>query len=107
QTSDGRYKITGTNEPSTWTKDVIKKINLAKEKGVASLWIIDNQFKDHVVSYKKAVVGGENLMGDPTDLLKTQIPVVFIAPIQDERLLGKKYKKVEKLKSKIDKTGKP
>jgi hypothetical protein len=107
QTTDGKYKISGTTEPSAWTKDVVKKINLAREKGVASLWIIDNQFKDRVVSYKKAVVGGENLMGDPTELLKNQIPVVFISPTQDERLLGKKYKKVEKLKSKIDNTGKP
>jgi len=78
-----------------------------REKGVASLWIIDNQFKDHVVAYKKAVVGGENLMGDPMEMLKNQIPVFFISPTQEERILGKKYKKIEKLKGKIDGTGKP
>ncbi len=107
QNRDGKYKISGTTDPSDWTKDITKKINLARDKGVASLWIIDNQFKDRVVSYKKAVLGSEKLMGDPADLLKDQIPVFFISPTQDERLLGKKYNKVEKLKNKIDNTGRP
>lgn len=107
QGADGIYKITGTNLPSSWTGDVMKKIELAKAKGVASLWIIDNQFKERVVKVKMAVAGGQTLMKDPQEVLSGQIPVVFVPVLQQERLLGKKYKKVEKLKNKIDKSGKP
>ena len=107
QASDGRYTITGTNKASAWTEDVTKKINLARDKGVASLWIIDNQFKDRLTKYKRAVMGGENLMGDPKDLLMNQIPVFFISLTQDERILGQKFRKIQKLKYKIDQTGKP
>ena len=107
QSSDGRYAITGTNKPSAWTEDVMKKIKLARDKGVASIWIIDNQFKDRIVKYKRAVLGGENLMGDPKELLMNQIPVFFIALAQDERLLGQKFRKIQHLKYKIDQKGKP
>ncbi len=107
QGADGLYKITGTDSPSSWTADVMKKIELAKTKGVGSLWIIDNQFKERVVKVKMAVSGGQTLMADPTAMLSNQIPVVFVPVMQQERLLGKKYKKVEKLKAKIDKNGAP
>jgi hypothetical protein len=107
QSKDGRYTITGTNKPSDWTQDIMKKIRVARDKGVASVWIIDSQFKDRVIEYKKVVYGHDMLMGRPEDLLKNQVPVFFISPLQEERLLGKKYSKVVKLKSKIDHAGKP
>lgn len=107
QGADGLYKITGTSDPSEWTTDITNKIDLAKKNGVASLWIIDNQIKDRIVEIKRMGFGGERIMGDPNEMLKNQIPVVFLSSMQDERVLGKKYKKVVKLKAKMDKTGQP
>jgi hypothetical protein len=103
----GIYKITGTKTPSRWSRDPMDKIKLAQQKGAASVWIMDSQFRDHVVEFKKYLIGNEQMMGKAEEILQNQIPHFFIPMTNDQRLLGKKFNKVKKLKNKIDRTGKP
>ena len=103
---NGIYKITGTKQPSAWSRDVMDKIALAQAKGAASVWIIDSQFKDHVVEFKKYFTMRDHVMGTPEEILSNHIPHFLIPISNDQKLAGKKYKKLKKLKSKIDKSGK-
>jgi Zn-dependent M28 family amino/carboxypeptidase len=84
----------------------MKKIAAAKAAGAASIWIIEEKFKDHVLNTRKNLVGISMMMGSPESLSAPYIPHAFISTSLADQLLAKKKSKVTNLRNKITQTGK-
>lgn len=104
----GRSRINGTSEPSEWTVDWSKKIELIQTKEVKALLIIDDNFTSSVTQFGRYIQRPDLQLGDE-NTEPTGIPVIFISSKMADRILagaGIKggHKKVESV---ISKTGKP
>ncbi len=74
----GNSLITGTSELSDWTTDWTKKIELAQEKGVKALLVIDDNFSTSVTQFGRYIKRPNMELGDkPTE--KEGIPLIYIS----------------------------
>ncbi len=101
-----KFRITGSDSTSVWSSDPLLKMAAAKKAGAASLWIIEEKFKEKVMESRKNLLTGATLMQSP-DQLTDYVPLVFVSSTLGQKIAGKKVKKVIKLRNKITKTGKP
>ena len=103
---DGKFRITGTDTTSVWSVDLFKKLAAAKKAGAASVWIIEEKFRDMVMYARRNLMSGGMLMGS-VDQLAIYPPHALVSSTLGQKLAGDKIKKVIKLRNKITKTGKP
>ncbi|MEP6646818.1 MAG: M28 family peptidase [Saprospiraceae bacterium] len=104
---DGNFRITGTDSASTWSTNILRKISTAKAAGAASIWIIQDDFKDLLITARRNLLTEKMLMGSQKSLSAPYISHAFISPSLGDRLMGKRKKKIVKLRNKISSTGKP
>ncbi len=97
--------LTGTSEPSSWSTDLSRKLSLAKEKGVAAVFILASDFKKDLQRTRRSMLNrglqlGEGRVGDsyPANAVLSSTVV--------RNMLDKKLKKVVKLRRKMEKRGK-
>ena len=102
----GNYKVSGTNMPSAWSEIPMRKIEAAKAAGAASVWIIEDGLKGHVMYAKRELLTGKLLMGSLKTLSAPYIPHAFISTSIGDSMIGDKNKEVEKMLSRINKKGK-
>ncbi len=100
------FRITGTDSASIWSYDPMLKVEVAKKAGAASIWIIEDNFREMVMYARKNLLSGAMLMQKP-DQLNAYIPHAIITSTLGQNLAGKKVKKIIKLRNKISRTGKP
>jgi len=100
------FRLTGSDSISEWSYDPFYKIEAAKKAGAASLWIIEDDFRQMAMYARRELLSGATLMGTP-EQLNDYLPQVYVAPTLGQKLAGKKVNKVIKLRDKITKTGKP
>lgn len=103
---DGHFRITGTDSASTWTSDPLRKIIAAKSAGVASVWIIEDDFKNFVVSARRNFLNERMLMGSEKVLAAPFIHHAFISSSLGDQIMGKKKSKIMKLRKRMAQTGK-
>jgi Zn-dependent M28 family amino/carboxypeptidase len=82
------------------------KIAAAKKAGAASLWIIEDEFREMAMYARKHLLTGATLMITP-DQLNDYLPQVYVSTTLGQQLAGKKVNKIIKLRDRITKTGKP
>ncbi len=104
----GKSRITGTTEPSDWTVDWSKKIELIQTKQAKALLIIDDNFTSSVNQFGRYIQRPDLQLGEESDE-PTGIPVIFISSKMADRILAGAGIKGghKKLESAIGKTGKP
>ena len=102
----GLFRITGTDTTSAWSIDLLKKLDAAKNAGAASVWIIEEKFREMVMYARRNLMNGSLLMGTP-EQLGVKIPHAIISSTLGQKLAGTKIKKIIQLRNKITKTGKP
>ena len=100
------FRLTGSDSISEWSYDPFYKIEAAKKAGAASLWIIEDDFRQMAMYARRELLSGATLMETP-EHLNDYLPQVYVAPTLGQKLAGKKVNKVIKLRDKITKTGKP
>ncbi|MCZ2102610.1 MAG: M28 family peptidase [Chitinophagales bacterium] len=98
--------ITGTKDVSDWSKDIDKKLRVAKEKGVKLVLIIDEDFKKTVEDNRRNLMMPNLQLGD-----KGNDPIliannVFISTTIAKALIGENEKKMLKAREKMA-AGKP
>jgi hypothetical protein len=90
QNEKGMYLISGDDKKSVWSKDFGIKLAIAKSKGIKTLFIINEDFKNDVKRYgyylKSPKVGlKKEINEDP------EMSVYFISPEAASVLLGKSW----------------
>ena len=103
---NGNFRLTGTKNPSDWSVDDTRKLELAGERGVATVFIIDPAFKKNVQSARKEALDGRMRMAEQTEAERTAANVVYITPQIAKDLLGKEYGKVIKSRKRLERKGK-
>jgi len=106
QNAKGIYRITGTDTASVWSKDLLMKLAAAKKAGAASIWIVEEKFREYAMYSRRTFMSGAMIMGSP-EQLTTYLPHAIISSTLGEKLAGAKVKKVINLRNKINKSGKP
>jgi hypothetical protein len=100
-TKEGQSLITGKTTPSMWSTYYKTKLEKAREKGVQALFIIVDDVAKDLVDNKHRLESSSMRL----DLGKNEMPVIYISKEMANAILKKN--KVEKLKQKISKSGKP
>lgn len=103
---DGNYLVSGGKEMSDWGTDTERKLMLAKERGVETVFVIDPDFKKNVQDVRKETLDGRMRMAEQTESERSLANHVFITPETARQLLGDRFKKVVKSRKKIEQAGK-
>lgn len=102
----GNSMITGTNEDSEWTTDWKKKLMAAKQQGVSTVFIIDPEIKKNIQQNRRFLLSSRMSIGAGDNPSENFANNVYISSTLAKEILGKKFKKVAKLRDKIVKKGK-
>lgn len=103
----GKYLLTGTDKPSEWSIDPELRLKAARKAGAASLWIVDDQLRDHVLYARRFLLNGSMQMGTPEALANAWLPHALISPGLAQRILGNQVDKVIRIRKKMNKRGTP
>lgn len=106
QDRDGNNIVTGSRQVSDWADNDKRKLEIAKAKGVATVFIIDPDFRDNIKEIRQETLDGRMRMADQLESDRTTANVVYLTPKLSRQILGKTGKKVVKARKKITKSGK-
>lgn len=98
--------ITGTSDTSAWSKDINKKLKVAKEKGAKLVLIMDDNFKETLDKNRRNIMMPGPQMGDFKDKKLDIANNVYISPAIVKAIIGNSEKQFNKAKEKVAK-GKP
>lgn len=104
---NGMSLITQSEEKSSWSKAIIRKLRTARDYGVKAVLIIDDEFTSNVGQLRNILIGNSVKMGEPGEMSDVNYSnQYFINTNVLSDLLGKKRKKVIRVRDKIAKKGK-
>jgi hypothetical protein len=101
----GDYRVSGSDEASDWSTNNERKLEIAKAKGVETVFIIDPDFKTNVRDIRKETLDGRMRMAEMTEADRKTANVVYLTPQLARKIMGKAGKKVIKARKKMEKTG--
>ena len=103
----GESWISGTEKASNWASNWKKKLKVAKEKGVKMVLMIDPKSGDNIGRFRRWLVEPSLSVGLPEKKEKNTANSYYISPEMAMKILGKKGKKLKKIRKKIAKKGIP
>ncbi|HPQ21740.1 MAG TPA: M28 family peptidase [Saprospiraceae bacterium] len=103
---DSIYWISGTRQASEWSQDINKKLEVAFQKGVALVLIIEEDIKTLLNDNRRKLIGAQVSMEDTTSDTVTIANSCFISSTVAREIIGKKEKDVIKAREKINEKGK-
>lgn len=106
KTKSGAYRISGTDSISVWSASDTRKLEIAKAKGAATVFVIDPDFKDNVRNIRQETLDGRMKMAEVAEAERTTANVVYLTPQLAKKIMGKAGKKVIKSRKKLEKSGK-
>ena len=105
--AEGKSIITKSTDMSAWSRAIIRKLRTARDKGVRTVLVIDDEFTKNVGELRNLLIGGNVRLGEPGEMRKVKYTnQLFINTDILSNILGKKRKKVIKVRDKIAKKGK-
>ena len=102
----GASFISGSKTASVWASDRQRKLQLAKEKGVATVFYVDPEFKSNTRNIRQETLDGRMRMAETTEADRQTANVVYLTPKLSRQILGDKEKKVIKARRKMGRKGK-
>lgn len=102
----GLSYITGTKDTSQWSKDLDKKLKIAKEKGAALVLIIEEDIKKTVENNRKRLLSPFLQLGSLKNPKLATANHAFISSTIAKSIIGNNEKKILNARKKISK-GKP
>lgn len=102
----GNNRITGSKENSDWGTSDEMKLKLAKQKGIATVFVIDPNFKESVRPIRQETLDGRMRMAEMKESDRQTANVVYLTPQLAKKIMGKRGKKVIKARKKLEKSGK-
>ncbi|MBC6996824.1 M28 family peptidase [Neolewinella lacunae] len=106
QDAAGNYRLSGNSSPSEWSATDQRKLSVAHEAGVATVFIIDANFKDNVRAIRQETLDGRMKMAETTEAERQAANVVYLTPQLSKKIMGRAAKKVVKARKKLEKSGK-
>ncbi len=101
----GRYRLTGTTEPGEWSGNWMKKMEVAREKGVKTVFLIASDYQKLANQVRRFSVGPNITLGTPPE---GNWPSLAILSSQTARaLMGSAYEEVIRQRDRINKGRKP
>lgn len=98
--------ITGKKEPSEWSSNIWKKLELAQSKGAKSVLIIEDQLQEFLGKNRRFLVSPSLELGDGEVKERKYANHVYISPTIAKDIIGNKAKKITKWRKKNTKKGK-
>lgn len=102
----GNSQVTGTAQPSTWSKGIARKLRLAHQKGVSLVLVIDGDFRRNAAKARKKILNSSLELGEGEQTDGTYANNVFLSSKTAEVLMGDRYKKIIKARNKMQQKGK-
>lgn len=102
----GLSYVTGTTDTSEWSKNLDKKLKIAKEKGVALVLIIEDDIKKLVENNRKNLLSPNLQLGNLKSIVLPTANHVYISSTIAKDIIGKSDKKIIDARKKLAK-GKP
>ncbi len=100
---DSLSHVSGQRGETEWSKDISKKLSIAKEKGVAMVFIIDPDFKNNVGIARRTILNRRLKMGWSKNPADNYANNCFISTKVAKDIIGGQFKKVVKARKKINK----
>ena len=104
---NGNFWITGTNNPSDWSKNMERKLTLAYEKGAALVLVIEEDLKTKLGENRRLLLGPQTELGDKSNMTIPQPAHIYVSATLLKEIVGKDQKKLIKARKKIESKGKP
>lgn len=101
----GNSRITGTNQRSAWSKDLSKKLKVAKSYGVDFVFVISSDIQKFLGENRKYLVSPSLELGDG-ELRSDFANHAYISTNIAKEIIGKKAKKIKRWRKKNLKRGK-
>ncbi|TXF87856.1 M28 family peptidase [Neolewinella aurantiaca] len=101
----GIYHVSGKDTISDWSNNNERKLQIAKEKGVETVFIIDPDFKTNVRNIRQETLDGRMRMAEQSEAERNTANVVYLTPQLARKMMGKAGKKVIKARKKMEKSG--
>jgi len=102
----GKSQITGEEELSEWSFDWRKKLRLAREKGVNTVFIIDTDFKKNAADARRMILNTGLQLGGGEHPEDNYANNLFLNAKVARGLIGEEYKKVIRARNKMQRRGK-
>ncbi len=102
----GKYCVTGTKDPSRWSRDWRMKMQAAQDQGVAVVFMIASDFKKLAGQSRRFMVGPSITLGE--NIEKTNGPaLVIISSAMARELMGAQIDDVIEARNRINKGKRP
>ncbi len=98
--------ITGTEELSDWSTNMERKLELAKQKGVKAVLIIEDEIQKVLSDNRRKLISPQLTLGEMEEEEINTANSLAIKTSLAKDVMGKQYKKVLKARKKIKKKGK-
>jgi hypothetical protein len=102
----GHSIITGNENLSPWSEDMNKKLQLAKQKGVKMVLIIEEDIKKQLEKNRRILFGGNMALGNQKDKVINEANHTYISSTIAKAIIGEHESKIIKSREKMAK-GKP
>lgn len=103
KTTDGNYRLSGDDALSDWSFNEERKLAAAGKRGVATVFIIDPDFRTNVGAIRPQILDGRMKMAEEKEMDRKGANSLYISTQLAKELLGKRFKKVVKARQKIEK----
>lgn len=82
------YLLTNGPSPSRWSDDPSLRVKAAFEHGAASVWVVNENIRDLVMSQRRGLISGFMIMGTTEKIFKDKIPNITISPTLAQEITG-------------------
>lgn len=106
RTRHGNFLLSKNKNPSAWSLGDGRKLRLARQRGVRTVFIVDPAFRKNVQQARREVLDGGMRMAEQLESERLEANSVYITAEVARRLLGRRYKKVIKARRRIERSGK-
>lgn len=106
ENEDGKYIISGSGEPSVWTTEPDKKLELAYEKGAKAVLIITQDIQAKLAENRRKLLSPSVIIGSQEDKMPAVANSCYISSNIAKEIIGDNAAKILKARQKIAKKGK-
>jgi hypothetical protein len=103
---NNNYLVSKSGLASDWGDNLERKLAVAYEKGVATVFVIDPDFKRSVRTIRKESLDGRMKMVEQLEAERRVANNVILTPKLAQKIMGVSYKKIIKARKKLEKSGK-
>jgi Peptidase family M28/PA domain len=104
---DSFFYISNSKKASDWSKNMTRKIEVAKQHGAAAVLIIDPKIRENAARFRSLLYGGSMTLGDAQKETATFTQNCFVSSDVVRALAGGRLQKMIDIRDKINATGKP